>query len=173
MLLSDHVYCVAIAFKMTECVEQWICIKFCVKLGPSSTETIHMIQKAAAVDTRRPWQHARSGITFPVEFFGETSNHPGDSALLQPRFGALRLLAFTKLKSPLKGKRFQTVSEIQENTMGQLMAIGRIVWGPKMPTLKGTEVSLSYVQGFLYLVSSVNVSVYHITRLRTFWTDLY
>ena len=30
-----------------------------------------------------------------------------------------------KLKSPLKGKRFQAVSEIQENTIGQLMAIGR------------------------------------------------
>ena len=34
---------------------------------------------------------------------------------------------FPKLKPPLKGKRFQTVSEIQENTMGQLMAIGRTV----------------------------------------------
>ena len=32
---------------------------------------------------------------------------------------------FPKLKSPLKGKRFQTVYEIQENTMGQLMVIGR------------------------------------------------
>ena len=62
-----------------------------------------------------------------AEFYGGTSNHPGDSALLQPRFGALRLLAFTKLKSPLKGKRFQTVDEIQENTMGQLVAIGRTV----------------------------------------------
>ena len=31
-------------------------------------------------------------------FFGETSNHPGDSAPLQPRFGALRLLAFPKTK---------------------------------------------------------------------------
>ena len=30
---------------------------------------------------------------------------------------------FPKLKSPLKGKRFQTTSEIQKNTMGQLMAI--------------------------------------------------
>ena len=65
---------------------------------------------------------------------------------------------FPKLKSSLKGKRFQTISEIQGNTMGQLVVIGRIVWGLKVPTLKGTEVSLSYVQCFLYLVpSSVNV----------------
>ena len=43
MSLSEHVYCVAIAFKMTE---QRICIKFCIKLEHSSTETIWMIRKA-------------------------------------------------------------------------------------------------------------------------------
>ena len=47
--LSEHVYCVAITFKMTERVEQQICIKFCVKLEHSSTETIRMIQNAAAM----------------------------------------------------------------------------------------------------------------------------
>ena len=31
-----------------------------------------------------------------VQFFGKISNHPGDSAPLQPRFGSLRLLAFPK-----------------------------------------------------------------------------
>ena len=42
-----------------------------------------------------------------------------------------------------------------------------------MPTLKGTEASLSYIQCFLYLVSSsINVSIFHITCLDTFWTDL-
>ena len=80
---------------------------------------------------------------------------------------------FPKLKSPLKGKRFQTIDEIQENTTGQLMAIGRTVWGPKVPNLKVTEASLSYVQYFFYLVSSsINVSIFHITWLGTFWTDL-
>ena len=33
------------------------------------------------------------------------------------------------------------------------MAVGRTVWGPKVPTLKGTEASLFCVQCFLYLVS--------------------
>ena len=78
-----------------------------------------------------------------------------------------------KLKSPLRGKRFQTIDEIQENIMGQLMANGRTMWGPKVLTLKGTEASLSCVLCFLYLVSSsVNVSVFHSTWLTTFWTDL-
>ena len=49
MPLSEHVYCVAIAFKMTKQLEQKTCIKFCVKLEHSCEETIHMIQKAAAM----------------------------------------------------------------------------------------------------------------------------
>ena len=44
---------------------------------------------------------------------------------------------------------------------------------PKVPTLKRTEASLSYVQCFLYLVSSsINVSIFHIIGLHTFWTYL-
>ena len=49
MLLSGLVYCVAIAFKMTEQVEQQIYIRFYIKLEHSSVETIGMIQKAAAM----------------------------------------------------------------------------------------------------------------------------
>ena len=42
-----------------------------------------------------------------------------------------------------------------------------------MSTFKGTEASLFYVQFFLYLVSfSISVSIFHITWLDTFWTDL-
>ena len=47
--MNEHAYCVAVAFKMTERVEQQICIKFCVKLEHSSAATIQMIQKAAAM----------------------------------------------------------------------------------------------------------------------------
>ena len=55
-LLSECVYCVAITFKMTEWVEQRICITFCtfcIKLQHSSAEAIQMIQKAAAMSD---WQ---------------------------------------------------------------------------------------------------------------------
>ena len=53
------------------------------------------------------------------------------------------------------------------------MAIGKTVWGPKVPTLKGTEGSLSYVQCFFYLASSlINVSIFHIIWLHTFWTGI-
>ena len=43
MPLSEHVYCVVVAFKMTEQAEQLIWIKFCVKLEQSSAESILMI----------------------------------------------------------------------------------------------------------------------------------
>ena len=50
MLLSEHVYCVVVVFKMTERVEQQICIEFCIKLECSSMETIQMTQKALRDD---------------------------------------------------------------------------------------------------------------------------
>ena len=43
-------------------------------------------------------QYIQSCSMSPVEYFGKTSNHPGDSALLHSRFGALWLLAFLKTK---------------------------------------------------------------------------
>ena len=45
-----------------------------------------------------------------------------------------------------------------------------------MPALRQTEASLSYAQCVLYLVSSsinvINVSIFHMAWLDTFWTDL-
>ena len=59
----------------------------------------------------------------------------------------------------------QVIDEIQENMMGQMMVIGRTMWSPKVPTLKETEAPLSYVQCFLYLVSSsINVTIFHIKK---------
>ena len=159
MPLSEHLYCVAISFKMTERVEQWMCSKFCVKVEHSSMKTIWMIQKAAAMGNW--WLAASSRQCTPLM--------PPNSPNLVP----WDFWVFLKLKSPLEGKRFQITNEIQENVTGQLMVIGRTVWGPKVPTLRGIEVSLSYVQYVLYLVSfSVNVCIFHITWLDTFWADL-
>ena len=158
MPLSERVYCVAVIFKMTEQVEQWIYIKFCVKLEHSSTETIWMIQKVTAMGNcwwaSSSRQRAHSYITSCAEFFGKTSNHPGDSGPLQPRFDTLWLLAFPKTKITFEREeildqrwdsgRYDTTADVT----------GRTVWGPKIPTSKGIETSLSCVQCFLCLVSS-------------------
>ena len=83
-------------------VEQQICIKFCDKLEHSSTETVRMIQKAAALGNwwlaASSWHCTCSCITSHAAFFGDTSNYSGDSVPLQSRFGALWLLAFAKTK---------------------------------------------------------------------------
>ena len=148
----------------TERVQQWNCIKFSIKLEQSS-----VIQEAAAMGNwwlaASSQQCACSCITSHAEIFGKSTNHQVTQPLYSPDFAPCDFWLFPKLKSPLKGKRFQTIDEIQENTE-QLMAIGKTVWGPMVPTLKGTEASLSYVQCFLYLVSSSrNMSIFHISRL--------
>ena len=86
---------------MTERAEEWICIKFCIKLEHSLEETTQMIQKDTAMSN---WwlaassNNASANGSLLVQFFGKTSNHPGDSAPLQPRFGVLRHLIFPKTK---------------------------------------------------------------------------
>ena len=67
-------------------------------------------------------QHTCSCIMSRAEFFGKISNHPDDSPY-SPDLVPCDIWLFPKLKSPLKGKRFQTIDEIQENMTGQLMVI--------------------------------------------------
>ena len=153
MPLSEHVYCVAITFKMTEPVEQWICIKFCVKLEHSSTETVQLIQKAVVMGNwwlaASSQQCAHSCIMSHAEFFGKTSNYPGDSGPLQPRFGALWLLAFPKTKitferEEISGHRWDS-GKYNRAADGKCENYVR----SQVPTLKGSEASLSCVQCFL------------------------
>ena len=152
MLLSEHVHCAAVAFKMTEQVRKWICIRFCIKLEHSSVENY-------LDDSEGP-----SYGQLVIGSFITTTCLLRHQDLMTCDFWL-----FPKLKSPLKGKRFQTINEMQENTTGQLKVTGRTVWGPKVPTLKGTEASLSCVQCFLHLVSSsTNVSIFHTLWLDTF-----
>ena len=125
--LSEHVYLVAMAFKMTEQVEQWICSRFCVKLEHSSTKLcgwfrgpqlcttgdLHLHHDNTATNASRLMQSilAKHQIT-------QVTQHP-----YSPDLAPCGFWLFPKLKSPLKGKRFQTGDEIQENTMEQLMGI--------------------------------------------------
>ena len=176
MPLSDHVYYVVVAFKMTEWVEQQLCIKFCIKLKHSSAETIQMIQKATATNI---WWLAASScvsthshITSPAEFFLENIKSPRWLSSPTTQIWHPVTSGFSQNQNHLwKGRDFRPWMRFRK-MMGQLMEIGRTVWGPKVPTLRGTKVSLSYAQCFLYLVSSINVSIFHITWLDTLWTDL-
>ena len=98
MPLSEHVYSVAIAFQMTEQVEQQICFRFFVQLAHSSVETIWMIQKPAAMGNwwllASLWQYTCPCITSCAEFLAKCQI----TQVTQPRFGTLWLLAFPKSK---------------------------------------------------------------------------
>ena len=174
MPLSEHVYCVAVTFKMTERVEQRICIKFWVKLEHFSIETIHMVQKAAAMGNwwvaASSQQHTRSWITSHADFFLWNIKSPNDSAPLQPRFGTLRLLAFPKTITFERGE----ISDCWWDS-GKYDGATDGDWENYVRTqgasVKGAEASLSCVQCFI-LSSSVDVSIFHITWLGSFWTDL-
>ena len=176
MPLGECVHCVAVKFKMTECVEQWICIRFCVQLKDSSTETIQMIQKAAAMGNCWFGSFIRTMHLlmhhFPCRDFWQNIKSPRWLSPLQPRFGALWLLAFPKTKITFereeisdhqwdKGKYDRTADDEWENCVRSQGVYIEGDWG---------IIVLSKM--FLVLVStSINTSVFHITWLDTFWTD--
>ena len=162
---------------MTEQVEPRICIKLCIKLEHSPAETSWMTQKAAALGSwwlaASSQQHACSCITSRAEFFDKTSNHPGYSVAVQPRFGALWLLAFPQTKIIFEreeisdhwwdsGKYNRAADGDWKNCVGSQGAYSEGDWG-----------IIVQWTSCLYLVSSsINVPVFHITWLDTFWTNL-
>ena len=149
-------------------------IKSCLKLEHSAAEIIQMIQKAMATGSwwleASSQQRARSCITSYAESLGKTLNHPGDSAPLQPGFGALQLLAFSKIKITFEReisdhrwdsrKYDRTADGDWENCVRSQGDFFEGDWG-----------IIDLCTMFL-VSSSINVSVFHITWLGIFWADL-
>ena len=132
-----------------------------------------MIQKAAAMGTwwlaASSWQRARSCITSCAEFFGKTSNHPGDSASWEPRFGAEWLLAKTKITFEREeisdcwwdsGKYDRAADGDWENCVRSQGSYFEGDWG------------IIFLCTMFLVSFSINVSIFHITWLDTSWTDL-
>ena len=126
MPLSEHVDCVTIASKMTEWATNLD--QICVELEHSSAETLWVIQKAAAMDNwwlvASAWQLSCSRITSHAEFSSKTSNHPGDSDPIQPRFDTLWLLVFPKSKMTFKREEISDCWWDQKNMMGSWWQLG-------------------------------------------------
>ena len=103
MLLTEHVYCVAIVFKMTEQVGQWICVRFCIKLAHSSMDDSEVFrgrrnecstnERVAQILQRRLRICCKWSTFCNKQNTRECSTWP-----LQPRSGALQLLAFPQTK---------------------------------------------------------------------------
>ena len=95
-------YCVAVELKMIEQAEQQLCIKYYIKLehslcrnysDGSEGHSYGELVIGSFITTMHPLMHHIS-----CRVFWKKSNHPGDSAPLQPRFGTRWLLAFPKTK---------------------------------------------------------------------------
>ena len=78
----------------------------------------------------------------PTLSFSLSKNKPP----YRPDLAPCNFWLFPKVKSLLKGKRFQTINEIQENMTGQLMVIGRTVWVPRGLLWRG----LSHLGGLMF-----------------------
>ena len=90
-----------------------------------------MIQKASAIATD-DWQLHHDNVSthashLAQRFLVKHQITQVTQSPYSPDLAPCDFWLFPILKSLLKEKRFQTVNEIQENTMRQLMAIGRTV----------------------------------------------
>ena len=154
MLLNEHVYCVAITFKMTEWEQQRICIKFCIKLEHSSTETIWMIQKVSAMGN---WwlaallqQCSCSSIMSRAEFLLKHQitqvTQPPTSQSWCPETSGFSKTKITFVREEISdcqwdsGKYDRAADGDWQNSVRSQGAY-----------FEGTEMSLSCVQCFLYL----------------------
>ena len=162
---------------MTEWVEQWICIKFCIKLEHSSVDTIWMIQKATTMGnwwlaaSSRQCTHASCLMqSFLAKHQITQGTQPHTAQIWCPAASGF----FQKWNHLWKGRDFRPQMRFWKIRWGCWWQLVELCQVPRyLPTLKGTETSLSYVQCLIYLVSySINVSIFHSAWLDTFWTYL-
>ena len=133
-----------------------------------------MVQEATAMGNwwlaASSQQPTHSCIISHAEIFKE--NRPHDSASLEPRFGNLQLLAFLKTKITFERK------EISDHGWGSRKYIGTAYcnW-QNFVRSPGAFFEVDWgiiVLCSMFLTSSwINVCIFHITWLDTFWTDIH
>ena len=104
-----------------------------------------------------------------AEFFGETSNHPGDSAPLQPTLGTLQLLAFPKTHITFEREDISDHWWDSGKYHGAAYGNWENCEVPKCLLWRGLRHHCP-----MYNVSCIffNVSIFYMW-LDTFWTDLF
>ena len=165
MLLSGHMYCVAVIFEMTERVEQQICIKLCVKFDIPQQKLFGWFRRPQ-LWTTGDWQlhhnNAPAHTLRLVQFFLWNIKSPRWFSLLQPRCDALWLLAFPKTKITFERE------EISDHwwDSGKYSGAADSDWKNCVRSqgayLEGDWGITVLCTSLLYLVSpSINVSIFH------------
>ena len=126
---------------MTEWVEQWICIRFCIKLQHSFMETIWMIQKATAVDNwwlaASSWQCACSCIMSHVDFLAKHQITQVTKPPYSPYLAPCDFWLFPKLKSPLKKINFRLLMRFRKIWWSSWWQLGELCEVPRCPLWRG------------------------------------
>ena len=156
--MSEHVYFVAITFKMTEQVEQWICFNFRVKLEHSSAETIRRwCNKWSANKSVAQMLQRRSRICWQWSTFWKACNTQNpwecwtctDCSQQRSATDSVRTRSWSGDSKHYCVWGFDSVSwhEMCQAKFIPLLllperkehcaAVGRTVWGPKVPALRG------------------------------------
>ena len=162
---------------MTEQVEQFICITFGVKLEHSFTETIWMIQKAAA---KGNWwlaassrQHARSCIMVSYRVFWWNIKSPRRlSPTNSPNLPPCDFWLFPKINHLWEEGNFRLSMRFRKNTMELLMATERVLCVQLCAVLRCLLWrGLRCHCPMYHVVFSVNISI-HYYMAGYLWTDL-
>ena len=140
MPLSEHVYCASIAVKMSKQGKK-SASSFALSLNIPPWKLFRWFRRSqlwATGDGQLHHNNMPAHVSCLLQSFlvkhqiTQVTQPPYNPDLVPCNF---RL--FLKLISPLKGKRFQIIDEIQENMTGQLMAIGRLCEVPRYLLWRG------------------------------------
>ena len=141
MSLSEHVYCVAVTFKMTEWVEQW-------KSASNFALSLNIPPRTLFTWFRRPqlwatgdWQlhHDNVPTHAPhlVQRFLAKHQITQVTATLQPRFGFLWLLTFPKTEITFERRDFRPLMRFRKIWQGSWWQLGELCEVPRCLLWRG------------------------------------
>ena len=158
---------------MTEQIQQWICIKFCIKLehslgnylNGSEGHSYGQLVTSYFITTILPLtHHVFCRVFFVKHQITQVTQLPSP----QSRFGTLELPVFPKTRITFESKE---ISDCRWDS-GKYDGAADGDWENCVRS-QGAYFEGNYVQCFLYFISSsISVSIFHITCLDTFWTHL-
>ena len=107
---------------------QWDAVDWACVLSDRRIHNDRASKSASSRQCACPFYSSRAG-----PFFGKTSHHPGLSALLQPRYGSLRLLAIPKAKIAVEREEIcecngHTVHKLSQRRLTALMTSPTEEW---------------------------------------------
>ena len=140
---------------MTEGEEQWICIKFCVKLEHSSVETIWMIQKVTAMGS---WwlaassQHPHSCVTSPAEFLvkhlvNQVTQFPYSPDLVSCKFWLFSRTKITFEREDISGHRWDSGKYDKAADDNSNKGFCRVFWTVEEMLKELYEIQGAYFEG--------------------------